>query len=349
MHRLSLQNALLLLGIATSFQSQLALAGTTVETGGKDKIVTPQSQPERKGGLYVAIFGGVNVAQSSDEKHINISDGRPQPTGTPQQIAAYRAMPNDIPPDAVLIPDGTPLHSPTFDSSVGSDTGWMAGIKLGYEFPTASRIKPALEFEAFYNGIQGDGNFESEKALDGIRTSDRDGDESKEPFTNPDATVPRTKLYADARDQMNSAVFMWNGIIKMEFGRFHPYIGGGLGLAYVTHDYSINAPKGAAVPNDAAALLNTKFVGVSKYDGGAVARLPLNHSTDQIENSNAGYVHFSNDSEVTFAYQALAGIEYQITPRLSGFTEYKALFYYDGPYYRNLLNHEVSLGVKFGL
>jgi opacity protein-like surface antigen len=244
------------------------------------------------------------------------------------------------------------VKSPTFDTDVDNFIGYLGGFKFGYELPTASRWKPAFEFEAFYNGIESHGTAKSEKSLNGIRTSDRDGDELQEPFSNPDATVPRTHLFVnDLRDQMNAGVFMWNAILKLDLHRIRPYIGAGVGLAYVTHDYRIqNLPKGAPTPpGNAAAVLETRFLGKSAYDGGAVAKLPTNHSDSQIENSNAGYLTFNQDSEVTFAYQALAGIEFVITPRLSAFTEYKALFYYDGPYYKNLLNVEVTAGITWKL
>ncbi len=333
---------LLTLLAATACSLQHAAAGETIETGSKEKVISAGVAPATEGGLYVAIFGGINFAQRSDEKHFQVPDARAQPAGTPAEIAAFRAVPgNDIPPTATLIPNGTHIPTPGFSSEVNSNLGWLGGLKFGYVIPSTRRVKLGLEFEAFYNGIDTQGHFKSDKALDGIRTSDRDGDESEEPFTNPDATVPRTKLMADAQDNANAAVFMWNAYLRLDLGRVRPYVGGGLGLAYVTHNYALSAPKGTTAPADAAAQLETS-------NGKFVARLPLDHSTEQIEHSPAAYITLKDDSEVTFAYQALAGFDVVLTPKLSVFTEYKALFYLDGPYYRNLLNHEVTLGVRLG-
>ncbi len=341
---------LLTLLAATACSLQHASAGQQIETGSSEKLVSSGEAPPKEGGFYVGIFGGVNVAQSADSKSLLVPDARPQTAGTPAQIAAYRATPgNDIPPTAVLIPNGANNPTPSFGTSVSSNTGWLGGLKFGYVIPSTHRVKLGLEFEAFYNGIDTQGHFKSDKALNGIRTTDRDGDESEEPFLNPDATVPQTKLTADTSDKVNAAVFMWNSYLRFDLGRVRPYLGGGIGLAYVTHNYSMPAPPPkTSVPAGAVAPLETKFIGNPLYDGGAVARLPLDHSTEQIENSPAAYVTFKDDSEVTFAYQALAGVDVVLTHRLSVFTEYKALFYLDGPYYHNLLNHEVTLGVRLG-
>lgn len=329
------------------------LAGPISTTDSKDKVIAPAADTQKNGGFYISVFGGANVYQSADPKHINVADARPQPSGTPAEIATFRATPgNDIPAQAKLIPNGTREDSPTFSTDVDNFVGYLGGFKFGYEMATASRWKPAFEFEAFYNGIESHGSAESNKKLNGIRTSDRDGDELEEPFTNPDATVPSTHVFANnLRDQMNAGVFMWNATLKLDLGRVRPYVGAGIGLAYVTHDYRLqDLPKGTPTPpSNAASLLYTRFTGKSKYDGGVVAKLPTSHSDSQIENSDAGYLTFNQDSEVTFAYQAIAGLEFVITPRLSAFTEYKALFYYDGPYYRNLLNAEVTLGVTWKL
>jgi opacity protein-like surface antigen len=329
-----------------------ALAGPITSADTKDKVITPAANDDRSG-FYISAFGGANVYQSADPKHINVADARAQPTGTAAEIAAFRATPgNDIPAQAKLFTDGTRIQSPTFSTDIDNFIGYLGGFKFGYEMKTSSLFKPAFEFEGFYNGIESHGTAESNKKLDGIRTSDRDGDELTEPFTNPDAAVPRTHVFVnDLHDQMNAGVFMFNAILKLDLGRVRPYIGAGAGVAYVTHDYRIeNLPKGApAPPSNAAALLTTRFTGKPKYDGGAVARLPTDHSDSQINNSDAGYLDFNSDSEVTFAYQAMLGIEFVLTPRLSAFTEYKAVFYYDGPYYRNLLNAEVTLGVTWKL
>ena len=333
----------ILLAIASALAVRPAAAGPVALDDNKDKLISPTQPPAKNGGAYFAIFGGVNFAQSSDSKDVNVSDARPLASGGPAQIAAFRAAPgNDIPSNATLIPNGANVHSPTFSTDVRNNVGWLGGLKLGYVFPSPCIIKPALEFEAFYNGIDASGDAKSNKSIAGLRTSDRDGDEPSEPFTNPDATVGKTKASASFNDSMNSTVFMTNAIINVDLGRFRPYIGAGVGLAYVTHDYSTPVPpSGTSAAKGAASAC-------CKLQAGAVQLLPKNHSAQQIEDSPAGYLYFDGDNEVTFAYQALAGVDFFITPRMSVFTEYKALFYYDGPYYRNLLSQEVAVGLRFG-
>jgi opacity protein-like surface antigen len=321
---------------------QTVRAGTTVTTdNSKDKLISPTQPTAKQGGLYIGIFGGVNASQSGDSKDINVSDARPRTAGTPSEIKSYFAPGSnagDLTPGSTYIPAGTHLTSPTFSTDTNSNVGWFGGLKLGYEFPTSSIWKPAVEVEGFYNGINTSGDANSNKSIKGLRTSDDDGDETAEPFANPDAVVPATKVNAHFTDQINSAVFMLNGIIKLDLGKFRPYLGAGVGLAYVTHNYDSQRGTGFPVPSNSA-VLKTAY--------GAVQVLPGNHSADAVQNAPAGYFSFNSDNETTFAWQGLAGVEYLVTPHITVFTEYKALFYLDGPYYRNLFNNMVALGVKY--
>jgi len=318
--------------LATAILSLCSVrAGTTVTTdNSKDKLVSPTEPAAKKGGLYLGLFGGVNFDQSGDSKDINVSDARPRSGGSAAEIAVFNKTGQFEPgTNPVPLVAGTHVTSPTFSTDVKSNTGWLGGLKLGYDFNTPCIIKPALEIEAFYNGLSTSGDATSKKTISGLRVGDNDGDELSEPFLNPDSEVAPSKVAAHYTDTINSAVFMFNGIIRFDLGNFRPYIGGGVGLAYVTHSYS-------ATP-------------LKTTDGsGPVALLPVNHNPSSIENAPAGYLTFGSSDETTFAWQGLAGVDYLLTSRLTVFVEYKALFYLDGPYYRNLLSNTVSAGVKVG-
>ena len=66
-------------------------------------------------------------------------------------------------------------------------------------------------------------------------------------------------------------------------------------------------------------------------------------------NLNGGNSHGpfnrSGPSEVTLAYQGIAGVDYKVTDRFTAFVEYKALFFHDGPYYYDLLNNTATISV----
>jgi opacity protein-like surface antigen len=137
---------------------------------------------------------------------------------------------------------------------------------------------------------------------------------------------------------MNAAVFLLNGVVKFDLGRFRPYIGAGVGFAYVTHDFGAQVGSGHPVaPN--AQVINTP--------SGQVERLATSNSANALNNAPAGYFSFGSDNETTFAWQALAGVEFEVTPRWSIFTEYKALWFLDGPYYRNYLSQMVGAGIRY--
>jgi len=140
---------------------------TTRISSGKSSYTPSPMEPEAKGGLYVAIFGGVNVAQTGDIEDENIGG---------------------------IVGD--------LDSEVDSEIGWFGGVKLGYVFPTRSVVKPVIEVEGFYNGV--DARFEA------------------------DTDIGNFDVDAD----FHSAVFMVNAMLKFDCGRFQPYLGGGVGYAH---------------------------------------------------------------------------------------------------------------------
>lgn len=310
----------------------------------KDQKGTIQMPEPTPSGFYISVFGGANFYQSSDSKTLSVQGATPIQAGTRQQIQSY-FQPNSsadvleagLKPSE-LLPNGKKVHSPDFSSETNSNTGWYGGLKLGYQFPTQSIIKPALELEAFYFGNDTGGSLTSNKKILGLRTTDNDGDEATEPFLNPDAVVPPTKAFINFVDQMNAAVFMLNGVIKFDLGRFRPYIGAGLGLAYVTHDFGAQVGPGHPVPSNSLVI---------KTPSGAVERVAVKNTPSALNDVPSAYFSFGSDNETTFAWQALAGVEFEVTPRWSIFTEYKALWFLDGPYYRNYLSQMVGAGIRY--
>jgi opacity protein-like surface antigen len=318
-----------------------ARAGDTTNTSdSKDKKMIVPAEAA-KGGLYIGIFGGVNLSQSGDPKEINVSDARPRGVGSPALIKYYEEDKTKFyrPAKPVGIPNGAPVHSPTFTSDYdAAKIGELGGLKLGYELPKIGIFTPALELEGSYNTLNTSGTMKSNHVITGLRDYDNDGDEAEdrgEPFSNPDAVVAPTRVNAHFNDNIQSGVFMLNGIIKADLGRVRPYIGGGVGLAYVSHNYS------------------TSILHITKLDYkadpiyGQVQLLPTSHSARAIENAPQGMFAFGDDNETTFAWQALAGLDFVVTKNISIFTEYRALFLLDGPYYRNFLSNTVSAGVRY--
>lgn len=138
----------------TSISLSPAMAGVATTYDAPPPEVAPQ-----KGGLYVAIFGGLNVHQTADV--------------------------NDIAATEI---------------DLESDTGWFAGLKLGYVFPTEAILKPVIEVEGFYNGVEA--QYETDAGFE---------------FSS----------------DFHSGVFMVNAMLKFDLGRFQPYLGGGIGYAHV--------------------------------------------------------------------------------------------------------------------
>ena len=202
------------------------------------KGFTPMEPPPPRGGLYVAIFGGLNMAQTGDVE-VDDSDG---------------------------LLGG-------IEAEIESDFGWFGGLKLGYVFPTDGPVKPVIEVEGFYNGVEAE--------------FDTDSD-----FGNFDVSA-----------DLHSAVFMVNAIAKFECGRFQPYLGAGIGYAHTWFDQV---------------------------------------EVDGVEVDGAG------DDEGTFAYQGLAGLEFQVSDQLGVFTEYKALIYNDVGDVETYVNHLLGFGVRIG-
>ncbi len=100
-----------------------------------------------------------------------------------------------------------------FDDGLGNtltidptnDTGFYGGVKIGYVFGTGG-FRFALEEDMFYNGWQT--GADSTLVLNGVTT-------------NRSTSI-----------DINSGVFMTNGILRFGSGRFQPYIGAGIGVYY---------------------------------------------------------------------------------------------------------------------
>ena len=86
-----------------------------------------------------------------------------------------------------------------------NDVGFFGGIKLGYVFGTGV-VRPTIEGDFFYNGFRG-----------GADVTLRD----------PFGDVVRS---SSATSFINTGAFMGNFILRFAFGRFQPYVGGGLGI-----------------------------------------------------------------------------------------------------------------------
>jgi opacity protein-like surface antigen len=172
-----------------------------------------------------------------------------------------------------------------------SEVGWFAGLKSGYVFQTSSRFRPALELEGFYNHTE-------------FRSDDR-------------YNAPGFKIRDSFNEHLHMAAIMTNGLLKYDLGRFQPYIGGGIGLAYVRRD-----------------SLHVTGYSVSKFLG-------------RTFRYNDDFQVSENSEEWTFAAQGIAGLEYFIKPNIGLYVEYKALWLRDADNVENYINHLLGGGVRW--
>jgi len=244
--------------LALSLALVRAHAGST-STDYTKTMQTPVTEARIGMGLYAAVFGGANVYQNASFDHTDV-----------------RAFGRTFGIDADLDPN----------------TGWFAGVKLGYVFDTHTWFLPAVELEGFYNHLDVEANGRSDE----LRTD------------------------AHVRAEMRSAVMMANLLGKIDLGHFRPYIGGGAGAAYVS-----------------AGQVDAEL----DFRGHEV--IHVNGDADEF-----GRIGRFRTDGWTFAWQAVGGFDYYLTPRVSVFAEYKALWYYvntDGV--SNYLQHLVGGGVRF--
>ena len=108
----------------------------------------------------------------------------------------------------------------TLDVSPKNEVGFFGGIKLGYVFGSGV-VRPTIEGDFFYNGFHG--------GADSTLTL-ADG----EVFSrNSDAWI-------------NTGAFMFNPILRFAFGRFQPYVGGGVGYYYAeSSGVDVSTPRGS--------------------------------------------------------------------------------------------------------
>lgn len=109
--------------------------------------------------------------------------------------------------------------------------------------------------------------------------------------------------------EISAAALLVNGLIKFKpLGPVRPYIGAGAGVAHLW-------------------LKNTD-------------------STVSIGGTRIGSLPRGDAEDWTFAYQGIAGLDWQVNERWSIFTEYKALVFHDAIGIENYLNHLVGVGVR---
>ena len=95
----------------------------------------------------------------------------------------------------------------TLRVSPKNDVGFFGGLKLGYVFGTGV-FRPAIEGDFFYNGFRGGADFTLFDAFDGSTRT------------------------ASVTSFINTGAFMGNFIGRFAFGRFQPYVGGGVGVYF---------------------------------------------------------------------------------------------------------------------
>ncbi len=88
------------------------------------------------------------------------------------------------------------------DVKIDHNLGGYGGLKLGYVF-TNGNIRPAIEEDMFYNGLS----------------------------TDVHVNLNGTEV-AHSSNLINSGAFMTNFILRFAFGKFQPYVGGGVGGYY---------------------------------------------------------------------------------------------------------------------
>ncbi len=108
----------------------------------------------------------------------------------------------------------------TLTVSPKNDVGFFGGIKAGYVFGTGV-FRPTIEGDFFYNGFRG-----------GANTT----------LTIDDVVVRQSS----ATTFINTGAFMGNFIARFAFGRFQPYVGGGVGIYYAeSAGVDVTTPRGS--------------------------------------------------------------------------------------------------------
>jgi opacity protein-like surface antigen len=175
----------------------------------------------------------------------------------------------------------------SLDVSPKNDVGFFGGLKAGYVFGTGV-FRPTIEGDFFYNGFRGGADF---------TLRDQFGD---------------TLVQRNVNSYVNTGAFMSNFIGRFAFGRFQPYVGGGVGIYYA---------ESAGVD-----IVNPE-------------------TGDTVFDTSGGRNH------TDFAWQVIAGADYYWTPKISTFIEYHYLDYTSTQINtnesRDLGQHLVGAGFRF--
>jgi opacity protein-like surface antigen len=167
----------ILSGVLLLAASSFALAGQPVMEDSKKMIIPPEPPPAYGVGWYVGIQGGANLHQSYD--------------GTEK----FR------------------FGGQTIAVKTKDEIGGFGGGKIGYGFD-GSFIQPAIELDAFYNGV----DFDRELRINGNRIASQQG-------------------------RLDSGAFLANFLIRFNLDAFKPYIGAGAGgWVAGANDVSITVP-----------------------------------------------------------------------------------------------------------
>jgi opacity protein-like surface antigen len=152
--------------LTTIAASTVALGSLLAGEVSRESYTPQPMERDTSSRFYVAVFGGINMAQTADVEDV----------------------------------DAGPLGS--IETDLESEAGWFGGLKFGFVCPVESVVRPVLEIEGFYNGVEA--NFRNETRFGDFDTS------------------------AD----FHSAVAMANVKVQFDLGRFKPYIGAGAGYAH---------------------------------------------------------------------------------------------------------------------
>lgn len=175
----------------------------------------------------------------------------------------------------------------------------LIGVQLGHRFSGGpSRVVPGLEIEAMY--LSSDRRANLVNPTDEIVTNVGTGVGQNaladlRPLISKEYGAGRHRF--DNRMRMRAGLVMANAVLGYRLSdRFEPYVGGGVGVAVVGMRRAVS--------------YQTNPFG------------PIEQTTDTNEDVN----HFNsdpNDTRLTFAYQAKAGLQVRITDRISSFVEYR--------------------------
>lgn len=175
----------------------------------------------------------------------------------------------------------------------------LVGLQVGHRFDDGrSRIVPALEIEAIY--LASDRRTNLVNSTDEIVTNIGMGDGQKaladpRPLIAEEYGAGRHRF--DNRMQMRAHLIMANAVLGYQLSdRFEPYVGGGVGAAVVGMRRAVS--------------YQTNPFG------------PIEQTTDTHEDVN----HFNsdpNETRLTFAYLAKAGLQMRLTGQISSFIEYR--------------------------